>query len=67
MREYRTGNHWGVTVVREGECAGIARCLDMACDHQNGPELVAVVTNRDTALAERICRLLNGEDQESAE
>lgn len=63
MIVYRTGNHWGVTIVaeQEGGCTGISRCVDMACAHTNGPELVAVVTNRDTGLAERICALLNAE------
>jgi hypothetical protein len=42
---YRTGNHWGVTVVDE---------------QPDGAQLVAVVVNGDQALAERICALLNG-------
>jgi hypothetical protein len=56
---YRTGNHWGVTIVRE------------TTDHprwagtepqevEPDSELVAVVVNGDQALAERICTLLNG-------
>jgi hypothetical protein len=49
---YRTGNHWGVTIVREG---------DQPADAQ----LVAVVVNGDQALAERICTLLNADDDDS--
>jgi hypothetical protein len=69
MSTYRTGNHWGVTIVREGErpvelddcafcCVSNSGCPIHAAveDH-----LVAVVVNGDTALAERICALLNGE------
>jgi hypothetical protein len=59
MTTYRTGNHWGVTIVREAgtpctddpEHLGQSECA----------ELVAVVVNGDQALAERICALLNGE------
>jgi hypothetical protein len=43
---YRTGNHWGITIVREG-------------DDEQDAQLVAVVVNGDQALAERICALLN--------
>jgi hypothetical protein len=46
---YRTGGHWGVTIVRQG--------LDVAGE---ADELVAVVTNGDRELADRICWLLNG-------
>lgn len=45
MSTYRTGNHWGVTIVRE---------------QPEPAQLVAVVVNGDQALAERICTLLNG-------
>ena len=54
MPTYRTGNHWGVTIVAEG------RFPEGEHDSQ-ADELVAVVTNGDTALAERICALLNKE------
>ena len=57
MTTYRTGNHWGVTIVREND-------LSIDTGHAPRPvaaELVAVVTNGDTALAERICALLNGQ------
>lgn len=47
MSTYRTGNHWGVTIVRE--------------DEPHPAQLVAVVTTGDVKLAERICALLNGE------
>jgi hypothetical protein len=59
---YRTGNHWGVTIVREAQQApngshwhGGGPCEE--CPRQ--AELVAVVVNGDQALAERICALLN--------
>ncbi len=52
MTTYRTGNHWGVTIVREAT-GSIA--------HGEGAQLVAVVVNADQALAERICALLNFE------
>jgi hypothetical protein len=52
MDTYRTGNHWGVTIVRQGERTPEG--------HIVGPdELVAVVVNGDQALAERIVALLN--------
>ncbi|GGN40471.1 hypothetical protein FHR83_007030 [Actinoplanes campanulatus] len=51
---YRTGNHWGVTIVREGERTPEGHITGAA-------ELVAVVVNGDQALAERICALLNGD------
>jgi hypothetical protein len=50
---YRTGNHWGVTVVREFDHIDVP-------GGQPRAELVAVVVNGDQALAERICALLNG-------
>jgi hypothetical protein len=59
---YRTGNHWGVTIVREGDADAI--CADDRCpdrgDHlsHDGDQLVAVVTNGDKALARRIAWLL---------
>jgi hypothetical protein len=46
---YRTGNHWGVTVVDE---------------QPDSAQLVAVVVNGDQALAERICALLNSEKRQ---
>lgn len=51
MTTYRTGNHWGVTIVRD-DGPGVAA-------------LVAVVVDGDTALAERICALLNADDREA--
>lgn len=66
---YRTGNHWGVTIVREAT-------PPPGPDHwHEGPpcdecprdaELVAVIVNGDQALAKRICELLNGEPAEPA-
>jgi hypothetical protein len=66
---YRTGNHWGVTIVGERgpqpcDETGPHYCLAMGENSEHpGAELVAVVTNGDTALAERICALLNGEQE----
>jgi hypothetical protein len=57
---YRTGNHWGVTIVREG-----TEPLD-AEGHHPDAELVAVVTNGDQKLAELICALLNGVERQRA-
>lgn len=61
MTTYRTGNHWGVTIVRQG---------DMASDFSDGrhpdDQLVAVVVNGDQALAERICALLNTDERAAA-
>lgn len=54
MSTYRTGNHWGVTIVREGERTPEGHIVGAA-------QLVAVVVNGDQELAERICTLLNGE------
>lgn len=48
MIRYRTGRHWGVTIVRED--------LDPAGEND---QLVAVIVNGDHTLAERICQLLN--------
>ena len=84
---YRTGNHWGVTVVREGEDvvhliadgSAVTSCCNKSpfelarwtghrltveqsaatCPSRSGAQLVAVVTNGDRELAERICALLN--------
>lgn len=52
---YRTGNHWGVTIVREGTGPTDPQ------GRRTGDQLVAVVVNGDQTLAERICELLNGE------
>jgi hypothetical protein len=57
VAEYRTGNHWGVTIVREGELGGIGD------NWRTDAQLVAVVVNGDQALAERICALLNFQDR----
>lgn len=71
MSTYRTGNHWGVTIVRESnerhadDCYCTGDYVEPVCTAmREGPpdaQLVAVVVNGDQALAERICRLLNGE------
>jgi hypothetical protein len=53
MTEYRTGSHWGRTIVRVG-----AQPPDVQ-GRRPDDELVGVVD--DPALAERICALLNGE------
>ncbi len=68
---YRTGRHWGVTIVREGEAGhdwlpvdvGHAQCPVPGCvaPKARHHQLVAVVVNGDQALAERICELLNAE------
>ncbi len=50
---YRTGAHWGTTIVRKGT----GPVDDMG--HRSGDELVAVVTNGDDRLAELICQRLN--------
>lgn len=57
---YRTGNHHGVTIVSE---------FDGYCPDRNGHDctrghLAAVVVDGDQALAERICVLLNGEQEQ---
>lgn len=49
---YRVGNHWGVTIVREGERTPEGHIV-------GADQLVAVVVNGDQELAERICALLN--------
>lgn len=56
---YRTGNHWGVTIVRQGERTPEGHIVGT-------DELVAVVVNGDQALAERICTLLNGAEGETS-
>lgn len=52
MTAYRTGSHWGTTIIREGsqEPDESGRRPD--------DELVAVVMNGDAELAERIAWLL---------
>ncbi|GEM_PF-5805290 len=57
---YRTGNHWGVTIVRE-PVEPTDGTINLA-----RPQLVAVVVNGDQALAERICDLLNGDERSAA-
>lgn len=72
MTVYRTGNHWGVTIVREGsrpeeldDCP-YCRARSTCPTHQQiGDQLVAVVVNGDEALAERICALLNADERRS--
>jgi len=54
MTTYRTGNHWGVTIVREAPASH--SIIEPA-------QLVAVVVNGDQALAERICALLNADQR----
>lgn len=56
---YRAGNHHGITIVREGDGA---RCGRPDHDCARG-HLVAVVVNGGQELAERICQLLNADDQ----
>lgn len=58
MSEYRTGNCWGVTIVREGTGPTDPQ------GRRTGDELVAVVVNGDAALARRICELLNSAERE---
>jgi hypothetical protein len=53
MATYRTGGHWGITIVREG-----VQPPDERGRHADD-ELVAVTMN-DPALAAQICALLNG-------
>jgi hypothetical protein len=60
---YRTGNHWGVTIVRDidsTEPCGHSGPEDPG--HDRCAQLVAVVVNGDQTLAERICALLNQAD-----
>jgi hypothetical protein len=66
MTTYRTGNHWGVTIVREGDVRVQGRLSPdgpVVPPHTIGDQLVAVVVNGDQALAERICALLNGDSE----
>jgi len=79
VAEYRVGRHWGVTIVHEGnpdpnpKCHGEYHGADGgACGvcgwdshalSRHDSQLVAVVVNGDTALAERICALLNADDR----
>lgn len=77
MSTYRTGNHWGVTIVRESnerhadDCYCTGDYVEPVCTAmREGPpdaQLVAVVVNGDQALAERICALLNGGEGVPAE
>lgn len=53
MTTYRTGRHWGVTIVATADAPWPA-----GMEHPDD-QLVAVVVNGDQALAERICALLN--------
>jgi hypothetical protein len=68
---YRTGNHWGVTIVREGaghhvdDCGCTTSYTDPWCKKGTEAQLVAVVVNGDQALAERICALLNADERRS--
>jgi hypothetical protein len=57
VSRYRTGGHWGVTVVREG--------VEPA-DHEGrrpDAELAAVVVNGDRELARRIADLLTKDEE----
>jgi hypothetical protein len=58
MATYRTGNHWGVTIVATQAIHGLTG--DGLPTLREEDQLVAVVVNGDHALAERICGLLNG-------
>jgi len=62
VAEYRTGNHHGITIVREGDGARCGR-EDHDC---NRGHLVAVVVDGGQELAERICALLNASDDPEA-
>lgn len=66
VNRYRTGNHWGVTIVREGDEFVQGRLQPdgpVVPPRRVGDQLVAVVVNGDRALAERICDLLNGSER----
>jgi len=63
---FRSGNHWGVTIVREGDDASCCHRGVRHPGHRHG-ELVAVVVNGDQELAERICALLNASDGVAAQ
>lgn len=63
MTTYRTGNHWGITIVREGDVLTQGRMEPtgpVLPPRRVGDQLVAVIVNGDQELAERICALLNG-------
>ena len=63
MTTYRTGNHWGITIVREGDVLTQGRMEPngpVLPPRRVGDQLVAVIVNGDIKLAERICSLLNG-------
>jgi hypothetical protein len=62
MSVYRTGNHHGVTIVREGDGS---RCGRPGHDCDRG-HLVAVVVDGGEELAEQICALLNGAEDVEA-
>ena len=55
MTTYRTGNHWGTTIIREGACKPDEQ------GRRGDDALVAVVVGGDAELAERICGLLNAD------
>lgn len=52
---WRVGNHWGVTIIREGAGAP-------AADGRRPDDVLAAVTFDAPALAARIVRLLNEDD-----
>jgi hypothetical protein len=56
MSTYRTGNHWGVTIVATADAP-----WPVGMEHPDD-RLVAVVVNGDRELADRICALLNGDE-----
>lgn len=62
MTTYRTGNHWGVTIVREGDVFTQGRMEPdgpVQPPRREGDQLVAVVVNGDQDLAQDICFRLN--------
>ena len=62
MTTYRTGNHWGVTIVREGDVFTQGRMEPngpVQPPRRVGDQLVAVVVNGDQDLAQDICFRLN--------
>lgn len=68
MTTYRTGNHRGVTIVREGNPRppGDHWHEGLPCDICPSEDaLVAVVVNGDRELAERICELLNADVEQN--
>lgn len=50
---YRTGSHWGTTIIRSGDAGPDAE------GRRADDRLVAVVVNEDHALAQRIVDHLN--------